>query len=63
VCECVCDWCVSSWFRIKNTHSLTHSLSCVDTRRSLAAALTASHAPRAARRVPDCTSIVNAQRK
>ena len=18
------DWCVSSWFRIKNTHSLTH---------------------------------------
>ena len=19
------DWCVSSWFRIKNTHSLTHS--------------------------------------
>ena len=20
------DWCVSSWFRIKNTHSLTHTL-------------------------------------
>ena len=20
------DWCVSSWFRIKNTHSLTHYL-------------------------------------
>ena len=19
------DWCVSSWFRIKNTHSLTHT--------------------------------------
>ena len=19
------DWCVSSWFRIKNTHSLTHA--------------------------------------
>ena len=21
------DWCVSSWFRIKNTHSLTHCVS------------------------------------
>ena len=20
------DWCVSSWFRIKNTHSLTHEI-------------------------------------
>ena len=20
------DWCVSSWFRIKNTHSLTHNV-------------------------------------
>ena len=20
------DWCVSSWFRIKNTHSLTHGI-------------------------------------
>ena len=20
------DWCVSSWFRIKNTHSLTHEV-------------------------------------
>ena len=20
------DWCVSSWFRIKNTHSLTHAV-------------------------------------
>ena len=19
------DWCVSSWFRIKNTHTLTHT--------------------------------------
>ena len=33
VCVCVCswrqpmrvDWCVSSWFRIKNTHFLTHT--------------------------------------
>ena len=23
------DWCVSSWFRIKNTHSLTHPHWCV----------------------------------
>ena len=23
------DWCVSSWFRIKNTHSLTPSLTVV----------------------------------
>ena len=22
------DWCVSSWFRIKNTHSLTGCVSC-----------------------------------
>ena len=22
------DWCVSSWFRIKNTHSLTRALPC-----------------------------------
>ena len=25
------DWCVSSWFRIKNTHSLTHCVCVVGT--------------------------------
>ena len=24
------DWCVSSWFRIKNTHSLTHLVLVLD---------------------------------
>ena len=33
------DWCVSSWFRIKNTHSLTHGWR--------GRAITISHAERA----------------